>query len=195
MKIILIGGKANTGKDSTAEYIDEYYRSRGLDVVNIQIAYYIKMYAKEIAKWDGDNETKPRQLLQDLGTELIRKQIDEYFFIKRILQDIDIYSRYFDVITISDGRLPEEFASVKVAYPETVTVHVTRPDYNSSLTKDQKAHVTEALVDEIEYDYEIVNDGTLEDLEKKAIELGQLIEKETRFERHVVKRPIVKEKK
>lgn len=193
MKIILLGGKANSGKDSTALYIDEYYRSRGLDVVNIQIAYYMKMYAKQIAHWDGDNETKPRQLLQDLGTELIRKQIDEYFFIKRILQDIDIYSRYFDVITISDGRLPEEFASIKVAYPETVTVHITRPNYNSRLTKDQKAHITEALVDEIEYDYEVVNDGTLDDLQKKSIELVQKIEKETKFERHVVKRPVVKE--
>ena len=193
MKIILIGGKANSGKDSTAEFMDEYYRSRGLDVVNIQIAYYIKMYAKEIAKWDGDNETKPRQLLQDLGTELIRKQIDEYFFIKRIIQDIDIYSRYFDVITISDGRLPEEFAHIKLAYPETVTVHITRPGYNNHLTKDQKAHVTEALVDDIEYDYEIVNDGTLDDLQKKSIELIQTIEKETKFERHVVKRPVVKE--
>ena len=194
MKIILIGGKANSGKDSTADYITKYYREKKhLDVVNIQIAYYIKMYAKQIAKWDGDNETKPRQLLQDLGTELIRKQIDEYFFIKRILQDIDIYSRYFDVITISDGRLPEEFASIKLAYPETVTVHITRPGFTSRLTKDQKAHVTEALVDEIEYDYEVVNDGTLEDLQKKAIELVQTIEKETKFERHVVKRPIVKE--
>ena len=195
MKIILLGGKANTGKDSTAEYIDEYYRSRGLDVVNIQIGYYIKMYAKEIAKWDGDNETKPRQLLQDLGTELIRKQIDEYFFIKRIIQDIDIYSRYFDIITISDGRLPEEFAAIKLAYPETVTVHVTRPGFTSRLTKDQKAHITESLVDDIKYDYDIVNDGTLDDLQKKSIELVQTIEKETRFERHVVKRPIVKENK
>ena len=152
MKIILIGGKANSGKDSTAEYIDNYYRGKGLDVVNIQIAYYIKMYAKQIAMWDGDNETKPRQLLQDLGTELIRKQIDEYFFIKRILQDIDVYSRYFDVITISDGRLPEEFKEIKKAYPETISLHVTRPGYVSHLTKDQKAHVTESLVDEIEYD-------------------------------------------
>lgn len=193
MKIILLGGKANSGKDSTAEFIDDYYRSRGLDVVNIQIAFYMKMYAKEIAKWDGDNETKPRQLLQDLGTELIRKQIDQYFFIKRIIQDIDIYSRYFDVITISDGRLPEEFASIKLAYPETVTVHVTRPGYESKLTKNQKAHVTEALVDDIEYDLEIVNDGTIEDLQKKSIELVQEIEKNTNFERHVVKRPIVKE--
>lgn len=195
MKIIFIGGKANSGKDTAAEYIDEYYRSRGLDVVNIQISYYIKMYAKEIAKWDGDNETKPRQLLQDLGTELIRKQIDEYFFIKRIIQDIDIYSRYFDIITISDGRLPEEFAAVKLAYPETVTVHVTRPGYSSKLSKDQKAHVTESLVDEIEYDLDLVNDGTLEEFQTKCIELVREIEKNTKFERHVVKRPVVKEGK
>ena len=193
MKISLLGGKANSGKDTAAEFIDEYYRSRGLDVVNIQIASYLKMYAKNIAKWDGDNETKPRQLLQDLGTELIRKQIDQYFFIKRIIQDIDIYSRYFDIITISDGRLPEEFASIKLAYPETVTVHVTRPGFESRLTKDQKAHVTESLVDTIEYDLDIVNDGTIDDLQKQCIELVQTIEKNTNFERHVVKRPIIKE--
>ena len=195
MKIILIGGKANSGKDTSAEYIDQYYRDQGLDVVNIQIAFYIKMYAKEIAKWDGDNETKPRQLLMDIGTELIRKQIDNYFFIKRIIQDIDIYSRYFDVITISDGRLPEEFEEIRKAYPETVTLHVTRPDYVSHLTKEQKAHVTEMLVDEITYDHEIVNDGTLEDLEKKCISFCKNIDKEEKYNRKVAKRIVVEEQK
>ena len=34
---------------------------------------------------------------------------------------------------------------------------------------------------------------SLDDLQKKAIELVQTIEKETKFERHVVKRPVVKE--
>ncbi len=193
MKIILIGGKANSGKDSTAEYIDNYYRDKGLDVVNIQIAYYIKMYAKQIAMWDGDNETKPRQLLQDLGTELIRKQIDEYFFIKRILQDIDVYSRYFDVITISDGRMPEEFEEIKKAYPETISLHIIRPGYVSHLTKNQKAHVTESLVDEIKYDYEIINDGTLEDLDKKAVKFCKEIDKIKKYDRKVEKRKVVKE--
>ena len=193
MKIILIGGKANSGKDSTAEYIDKYYRDKRLDVVNIQIAYYIKMYAKQIAMWDGDNETKPRQLLQDLGTELIRKQIDEYFFIKRILQDIDVYSRYFDVITISDGRMPEEFEEIKKAYPETISLHIIRPGYVSHLTKDQKAHVTESLVDDINYDYEIINDGTLDDLDKKAVKLCKEIDKIEKYDRKVEKRKVVKE--
>lgn len=175
MKIILLGGKANSGKDSTAELIDNYYREKGLNVVNIQIAYYIKMYAKQIAMWDGDNESKPRQLLQDLGTE-IRNQIDNNFFINRIIQDIQVYSQYFDVITISDGRLPEEFSLIKKSYPETITLHITRPGYVSRLTKDQKAHLTEALVDEIPYDYEIVNDGTLEDLKSKVVEFVKRID-------------------
>ncbi len=193
MKIFLIGGKANSGKDSTADGITKYYREKGKDVVNIQIAYYIKMYAKQIAKWDGDNETKPRQLLQDLGTELIRKQIDEYFFIKRILQDIDIYSRYFDVITISDGRLPEEFEEITKAYPETVTIHVTRPGYVSHLTKGQKAHLTETLVDDINYEYEIVNDGTLEDLEEKAFKLCRKVDRLSKHNRKVERRKVVEE--
>ena len=194
MKIILIGGQANSGKDTTAEFIDEYYRSRGLDVVNIQIAYYIKMYAKQIAKWDGDNETKPRQLLQDLGTEVIRKQIDNSFFIKRILQDIDVYSRYFDVVTISDGRLPEEMDSIKKAYPEAINIHVTRPGYVSHLTKGQKAHLTEILVDEYDkYDYEIVNNGSIEDLEKQVYKLAKKIDKEEKYNRKVEKRKVVEE--
>lgn len=168
MKLILIGGKANSGKDTTAEIVDEIYRNKGLDVVNIQIGFYMKMYAKQIAKWDGDNESKPRELLQELGTEVIRKQIDEYFFINRILQDIDVYSRYFDVITISDVRLPLEYDCIKKKYKEAIAVHVTRPGYVSHLTKKQKEHITETLIDGYNgYDYEIVNDGTLEDLEKK----------------------------
>lgn len=174
MKIILLGGKANSGKDTTAELIDTYYRNKGLDVVNIQIAYYIKMYAKQITMWDGDNNSKPRQLLQDLGAD-IRSQIDNNFFINRIIQDIQVYSRYFDVITISDGRLPEEFLEIKKAYPETISLHIKRPGYVSRLTKEQKNHLTETLVDDINYDYEIINDGTLEELNDKVLDFVKLI--------------------
>ena len=178
MKLILIGGKANSGKDTTAEMIDTRKKKKGLDVVNIQIAYYIKMYAKQIAKWDGDNETKPRELLQELGTEVIRKQIDEMFFINRILQDIDVYSRYFDVITISDVRLPLEFDSIKKKYKNAIALHVTRPGYVSHLTKKQKEHMTEVLIDDYNrYDYEIINDSTLEDLEKKVKKFVKEVDK------------------
>ena len=68
----------------------------------------IKYYAKLISSWDGSEETKPRTLLQQLGTEVIRYQIDNEFFIKRIIDDIKVLSYFCDIITISDARLPEE---------------------------------------------------------------------------------------
>ena len=91
-KIFIITGKANSGKDTTAEFINNYVKLKGLKAVNLQFSYYIKMYAKEISGWDGNEDNKPRSLLQTLGTDIIRKQIDEMLFINRIIQDIMVYS-------------------------------------------------------------------------------------------------------
>ncbi len=178
MKLVLFGGKANSGKDSSAAYLDKLYKEKGLKVVNIQIAYYIKMYAKQIGNWDGSEETKPRDLLQRIGTDVIRETIDKDFFIKRILEDIEVYSHFFDVITISDVRFHREFDKIKQRYNEAYCVHVTRPNYVSRLTAKQKAHATEVEVDSYNgYDYELVNDSTLEDLEKKIKVLMKEIDK------------------
>ena len=178
MKLVVFGGKANSGKDTSAEYLDRFYEEKGLKVVNIQIAYYIKMYAKQIGNWDGAEDTKPRDLLQRIGTEVIRNTIDKDFFIKRILEDIEVYSHFFDVITISDARFHREFDKIRKKFPEAYCVHVTRPNYVSRLTAKQKAHATEAEVDTYpKYDYELVNDGTLEDLEKRVKKLMKEVDK------------------
>ena len=43
--------------------------------------------------WDGSEETKPRELLQKLGTDVIRNKLDKAeMFIKRQVDDIEIYS-------------------------------------------------------------------------------------------------------
>ena len=178
MKVILIGGRANSGKDTTAAIISDIYKSKGLKTVNIQITYYIKMYAKKITNWDGNNETKPRTLLQQLGTEVIRNTIDKNFFIRRIIEDIEVYSRYFDIVTVSDCRLPEEFNKIKEKYDNTICLHITRPNYKNHLSKDQKSHITETLVDNYNgYDYEIINDNNIEDLKTKINKLIEEVDK------------------
>ena len=182
MKVILLGGRANSGKDTTAEIIGDIYRKKGLKTVNIQITYYIKMYAKNITNWDGNNDTKPRTLLQQLGTEVIRNTIDKDFFIRRIIEDIEVYSRYFDIITVSDCRLPNEFDSIKQKYKDTICIHIIRPNYKSYLSSTQKQHITETLVDNYNgYDYEIVNDKDIKNLE---IKINKLIEEVDRNEKN-----------
>lgn len=172
VKIFVVAGKANSGKDTTCELINNYVKLKGKNAVNLQFSSYIKMYAKTISGWNGDEETKPRHLLQELGTEVIRNNIDNEFFIKRIIGDINVYSYYSDVITISDARMPEELDSIKNSFKKVYKIKIERPNYENNLNQEERKHITETALDNYnDYDYVLVNDGTLEDLNKKVIDI------------------------
>ena len=85
-KIIILSGKARSGKDTSMQIIKKKYESLGKKVICLFYASYIKEYAKRISDWDGNDETKPRTLLQVLGTDIIRNTIDNKFFINRTYQ-------------------------------------------------------------------------------------------------------------
>lgn len=168
-KIFLIAGKANSGKDTTAEFMDNYIKLKGYKVINLQFSSYIKMYAKKISGWNGEEDSKPRTLLQQLGTDIIRNKIDNYLFINRIIEDIKVYSYYFDFITISDARLPEELDIIKETFDNVYRLNVIRPNFESSLNKTELKHRTETALDDYDdYEYKVINDGTLEDLSHKV---------------------------
>lgn len=167
-KIFIVSGKANAGKDTTCELINNYVRLKELNSINLQFSSYIKMYAKVISGWNGEEITKPRSLLQELGTSIIREKIDNKFFIKRIIGDIKVYSYYCDVITISDARLPEEIDSIYNTFENVIRVNIERPNFNNNLNETEKKHRTEVGLDGYNnYDYTLVNDGSIEDLNNK----------------------------
>lgn len=171
-KIFIIAGKANAGKDTTAELIDNDIKLKNMRAVNLQISSYIKMYAKVISGWDGSEESKPRSLLQELGTEIIRNKIDEKLFIRRIIEDIKVYSYYFDVITISDARLPLELDLISDAFSNVYRLNVIRPNFENNLNLKEKKHITETALDNYnDYEYTIINDGSFEELNEKVIKI------------------------
>ena len=104
---------------------------------------------------------------------------------------------YAETLVVFDEEVDDRdivYAKLKKAYPEAINIHVTRPGYVSHLTKGQKAHLTEILVDEYDkYDYEIVNNGSLEDLEKQVLKIAKQIDKEEKYNRKVEKRTVAKE--
>lgn len=168
-KIIIISGKARSGKDKVSSFIRDELKNNERKVINLQFAYYIKNYAMNVSDWDGQDETKPRKLLQHLGTDIIRKQIDEDFFIRRMIDDIRIYSYFYDVIVISDARFVKEIESIKSNFKDVISINVIRPNFVSELTDEEKKHATETGLDGFnQFDYEIVNDGTLEELHDKV---------------------------
>lgn len=179
MKIYVISGKARHGKDTVAMDVKEIYEGKGLKVINLSYGSYIKEYAKKISNWDGTEETKPRELLQELGTDVIRKKIDNDFFVRRICEDIKVYSYYFDIITISDARFPNELEWPKKNFDNVINIRVIRDGYDSVLSEKEQKHLTEVALDEYNnYDYVIHNDGTLDDLKIKVSDVVRKVEHE-----------------
>lgn len=171
-KIFLICGKARHGKTTMGNIIKEYYENKNMKVANTLIALYLKTYAKQFFGWDGSDETKPRELLQQLGTEVIRQKLNKpMFFIDRTIDDIEILSHFFDAIIIDDIRFPLEIESIKEKYPNTIVIKMIRPNFESNLTKNQSKHATEIALDNYDnsnYDYIITNDSSIEDLKNKV---------------------------
>lgn len=171
-KIYIFAGKARAGKDTCAQFISDYYSGTNKKVICLQYSSYLKEYAKKIVNWDGADETKPRQLLIDLGTSLIRERMDRYMIVRRMIEDLTIMSYFFDVITISDARLPEELDMPKEKLANVKVVNITRPNFENNLTIEQQKSLTEVGLDNYHnYDYTIINDSTLEDLRNKVVKM------------------------
>ena len=168
MKVYLISGPARNGKDTIGDFLEKDYKEMGYKVCRTQIAKYLKMYIKDYFGWDGSEETKPRELLQNLGVELIKTHIDDSMLVRRMVEDIKVYSYFYDVITISDARFPNEIDTIKNNFSKVISIRVLRAEKND-LTEKQNKHATEiAMNDYSNYDYVINNNDTLENLEKEV---------------------------
>lgn len=168
MKIIMICGKARSGKDTLTDYLIPGLEDK--KVCRIQISQYIKYYATRYFGWDGSEETKPRDLLNKLGTEIIRNKIDPEFHINRLIQDIEVLSYFFDTFIVNDVRFPIEIEKVKERFDDVTTIKIFRE--SDELTESQKKEVSETALDGYtNYDFVVDNSGSLEELEIKANEI------------------------
>ena len=168
MKIYLVAGKSGSGKGEVARIIKEYYLGLGKKPIVTGFSKYLKMYAKEIIDWNG-NDPKPRKFLQDLGVT-IRENMDmPLFFVIRIIEDIKVYELYFDVVILDDVRLPIEIDEIKKTFDNVYSMYVVNQFAPSTLTIEEQMHKTEtALENYSNFDFTIVNDN-IERLDDRVI--------------------------
>jgi hypothetical protein len=169
-KIYLIGGKAHHGKTTVGRIIIEEYEKKGQKAARLYLMKYVKDYIKEYFGWDGREETKPRELLQVLGTDIIRKKLGkEYFYVNRIIEDIEILSYFFDVIVIDDVRYKLEIEEIKKKFSNVTAIKIIRENNVDNLTEKQKQHPSEVDLDDYnKFDYVIMNDITINNLVEKT---------------------------
>jgi len=186
--IIGIAGRLGSGKDTVGEVIQK------LCLTNNEVEFEIKKFAgklKTIAslvtgvpleKFE-DQEFKQkhmglqwdmtyREFLQKLGTEGMRVGVHTNIWVNALFSDYNpvTYSdrggwEYPNWI-ITDMRFPNELKAVEER--EGITIRVTRPDI---LSFEAMLHPSETALDDAKFDYEIINDGNIEDLVDKVKEI------------------------
>lgn len=153
-KIIILSGKAGSGKSSVASIIKKYKKC-----IILSYASYIKEIAKNVLSWDGSEENKPRDFLQQFGDVI--KNINSNLLINRMIEDIKMYSYFYDLIVISDARFINEIENIKTNFKNVYSINIYGRDNN--LTSNQKKHITETALDNYDkYDYKLKNDLNIE---------------------------------
>lgn len=174
-KIIIISGKAQNGKDSTADILMDQLKGTS---IKLSYADYLKLIAKKFFGWDGKKDEKGRSTLQFVGTDLIREKLGmENFHVNRVCEDIKIAENQFDYFFIPDARRKNEIYFTQAMFPDAVTtIRVSRKNFKSPLTYKQQNHISEIDLDNFKFDYNIESQSGLGSLRNEVIELVKIIE-------------------
>ena len=176
MKVYVIAGKAGSGKNTSANYIKEYYESISKKCVITEVSKYLKLFAYEMLNWDGKRETKPRKFLQDVGSYIRHDLFGEDFLINRLIEDIKIYEKYVDVVIIADARLPKEVDLFKEK-ENAVAVKIVNRFNDYELQNEEKIHETETALNSYDgFDFTVDN-YTFDSLKEDIYNLVKEVER------------------
>lgn len=156
-KVILISGKAGSGKDTVASVIKENFIEDGIPSNRILITHYadlLKYIARSYFGWDGVKDIRGRTILQHIGTDIVREQ-DENFWTDFIIKILTLFKEEWDYVIIPDARFLNEITEIQKHFP-TQTVRVSRT-FNSLLSNEQKNHSSETNLDDYVFDAYIEN--------------------------------------
>jgi hypothetical protein len=152
-RIFLISGKAQSGKDTTADFIKQALPN----TLIIHNADYMKYMAKTYLGWNGVKDEEGRNILQQLGTDKVRVgTCKPMFWTWLVCEVIEILQNDFDYFCIPDTRFPNEIYLPKARFGDKViSIHIERPDHNNGLTEEQKKHPSETALDGFKFDYNL----------------------------------------
>lgn len=168
MKIFIINGRGGCGKDTfvelCAKHVPKYM------CLNISTVDRVKEIAR-FCGWDGGKEDKDRKFLSDLKALLTeysdmphQSVLHSIALFKADLERYDMNSD--EAIVFIHCREPEAIERLRQEL-DAVTVLIRRP----TLENHAYGNVSDDGVANYGYHFTIVNDGTLEDLESRAVAL------------------------
>ena len=177
MKVILISGKAQHGKDTCGKFFDIELRAKGFSTQIVHFGDALKYVCSQYYNWNGEKDEVGRSILQTVGTEIVRRK-DEHFwtdFVGRLARTFNC-----DYVIIPDWRFEEEHDRLLqwFDFNDIITIRVERfekweeegeqiPFVNEAMTLSQLHHRSETELDNYPCQYHIVN-TTFEELEQSV---------------------------
>lgn len=165
LRIVIVNGRPGSGKttfeDKCNKILGMAYCERRSTVDKV----------KEIARkagWDGRKDEKSRKMLSDLKDIFTEYNDMPFKDVCESLQEWEYEIQYYNVgdhphVFFIDDREPEHIERMKNELG-AITVLIRRPGDEDIITSN---HADEKVF-QYEYDYEIQNDGSLDDLEMQA---------------------------
>lgn len=172
---IVISGKSGSGKDMIAGFMKEVLEKHHKKVLIIHFADALKWILREYFDWDGQKNEVGRTLLQQIGTDIVRKEHPNYWtgIVVGFIQAMEPYNN-FDVAIIPDARFENEVNIALSSLKNCVSMRVERKNADGSewinpmLTEDQRNHPSETSLDHHAFDYVVHNDEGLDVLKESA---------------------------
>ena len=187
MIVIMVSGKAGSGKDTFFKLAEKFCECK-----RFAIGDAMKEIASVLFSWDGDKTGDKRWLLIDIANilrgnyegvdkeDFPERKLYKFSYLYGVLKTLyNPYKNFWvdivlnklkenkpDIAIITDWRLISEYDSMvkRFSRQDVITVRVER---EVKKINDK----TETELDNFDFDYEIINDGSIEDYEDKILEL------------------------
>lgn len=170
--IIAFTGLAQSGKDTAANYLSSkhgFAHTSFATALKRTVRVKFNLSTRQTDTKEGKEEFVPawgmtvREILQREGTEATKTFFGQDFWLKRWFMNIEyLRQRGCTRVTVSDARFPVEAKFVRAqGYP---VVRIVRPGHDNGLSLAERSHESEQPLPSSLVDYEIVNDGSLQDL-------------------------------
>lgn len=182
--IILISGKAESGKDTVANIILDKQAKFG-NAHNWHFANPVKFIATHSFGWDGKKDEAGRALLQMIGDG--GRNYNPNIWVNEMLRSLRSTCNHSlksatdgVLIVIPDTRYKNEIEQV-LKFGEdnnvpVVTIRVERPNHENRLTSKQRANSSETDLDDWKlWDFKIINDSTKEALENAVLNVLEVM--------------------
>lgn len=158
-KIVLISGKSGHGKDTFAANLTKELEEKGYLVKEFHFADSLKHFLRDYCGWDGEKDVRGRQLLQEVGTELVGTE--STIWADNITQYMRIAFLFFKeqykniVFIVPDLRFRKELFALYSMFrsANVITVRLNRlnedrtPYVNPEFTDAQLKHISETNLD------------------------------------------------